>query len=363
MVQARTEVIEIPTILDGQFIETDQSAVSHEAVEDSVHQASRPELRINGSPRVPETHIDHQTVNNYHGSVRHSRSANRSLKERAIRGGIALGLVAGGILAVFASMQHDSETATIPHAGVVYVGPKQIDLRAVVDSCISATVHKTYGGWKEVVAAVATNPALVIAGVDSYAESATFTGPEGKGCGEIQTLVGAKATGVKTEVDAKGKETITIPSKDIVFFSSPVGDKSEVTYDQGVSHAFVTAFAELTPLSGVKNKIKQNSAQVVQLSANEAVNVAQEACDKVAWSDTKKAITAAYQGIYRTEYLQKAAQGKNIASYNPNNIAVNITGGSPSFPEAYSIPKSDHFSILHQSACVVEPGALHLNGK
>jgi len=191
--------------------------------------------------------------------------------------------------------------------------------------------------------------------------SATFTGPEGKGCGEIQTLVGAKAAGVKTEVDAKGKEKITIPARDIVFFSSPVGNKSEVTYDQGVSHAFVTAFTELTPLSGVKNKIKQSSAQVTQLSANEAVNVAQESCDRVAWRDTKKAITAAYQGIYRTEYLQKAAQGKNIAAYNPNNVSVNITGGSPSFPEAYSIPKSDNFSILHQSACVVEPGALHLN--
>jgi hypothetical protein len=324
-------------------------------------------------PRIPKSasYGDQPAYRPYTGTPRpliepnaprHSR--HRSIKERAIRAGVkgVAGLVAIAGIAAFIQSQEGSPSVTVPKANVFLIKPATIDLRAEVDSCIVATASDSPSLLSRLAVDVMTNPVISWMTSASQSQSATFTGENGKGCGTIQTFVGANAVGVTTSY-SKGVETFHIPGKDIEFISRPLKGKWAVENDDGTIHSIIGSGLKLTPFSSIKNARKLSAANVNSAALYAAVDKAEGDCGKVVAKDTEKAIAAGYAEVAKAKYDREIATGNknHLAPFDKKNYKVSVEG-SIHYPAHDSLLTKEGFKVVSQKACVEDPHALQLGG-
>ena len=358
-------------VVGNQYYEADQEGQTgylfDQAVEIPVTRTSyepnqRPsEQQFYGRGRIPED-TGHQVSYMAEESqkVRYSHSHSHSTEKRWSRlksfgvGGV-VGALAVGALFYWPAATNDTEFGT--KGKVVSVVPAELDQRATVTAYVRAGVHRNAGGWK---GAVLRFSHLA----STFQMTSTFTGPNGKGGGEIDTEVKVGTLGAHQETSADGHITEVIPSSDIVLTSVVNEAASQVVEDNGDGWTIGAAELHLSPF-GVKNDVANNQADLNQVAVAEAVNYMQESCDQAAWPLTLKAITKAYENIASYDAKTERAAGANIRPFDPKKFSVVITGGTPSFPPAYTFSHNAGYSFTRGpvSKCTIAKGALKLGPK
>jgi len=275
-------------------------------------------------------------------------------------------VVAAAVGYLYFNNKSSNEQAFATHAEIVKIIPKPIDIRAEVIGCIADHVKKLPHNpiphvVNDVLEAIPGVKVVEHKVASSETPTAYFTGPNGTGCGEVDTYIGSKATGVTVNAEAGGKQVVNIPAKDIVLISKINEANADVIFNDGTMYDLGVAQWNATPLNHIKQEFRQDAGALSAATRATAVNIMQDNCDQVAWSDTELAMTAAYREIAKSEYQTEKAAGVNLQPFVASNITVDVTGGSPSFPPEYTFNKNDNYQFYNSiGACTIDRHALQL---
>lgn len=264
-----------------------------------------------------------------------TKNKNKFTKSKFL-GTVALGAVTAlAALHAYKALSPHKETIVTPsQATVEKLIPTVINERAIVDTSIKATAVSRYHSAYEKVPGIGT---FLKWQNKSYANTATFTGNNGHGGGQVATEVGVKAYGVT--VQKKGnKEIINIPYKDIVL-QTGIDNKNSLTVNtQGnlaaIQHAVGDLVAPLDKNSHYQRQVE--IAKIGQAARQAAINQGTK-CAEQYFPEVKTTIQNSYRLIAEEQYQHDIANGQHIKRLNPNNIFVHFTG-----PEILSNTSNQH---------------------
>lgn len=286
---------------------------------------------------------------------------NSRFRRRVIAAG-TVGALAVGAWYLFFRGGSDTTTSTI-QAGVVKVVPEEIDLRAMIVSDVEEQARYV----KKDPVSRALDHVPLIGSISREVErsqggTATFTGANGTGNGQIATLVGFKPGGITEKKLPHGRVEIDIPTRDVVLLNAINEQASRVTWNPGDMESLrgfeATVFDVGGITNGIKHQIESNEAGVEAIAREAAINEVSTSCATAAWPLAAKAATAAYQDIAMQQYQQEVAAGEQLQPFQPSYLTVKFVGPTPSFtagPE--KLPDGVTTSSVNNEGCSVSSTA------
>ncbi|GAC1483802.1 MAG: hypothetical protein NVS1B7_8530 [Candidatus Saccharimonadales bacterium] len=260
-------------------------------------------------------------------------------RKAALVAGVTGGLAVVGLLKYgLPELVKPKRQVTEQQAEVFKIVPQEIDCRARVSSLIMADASlslKIKGDGLPVVGTILRSVER------TNRNTAEFRGINGTAGGQVDTLTCIKAAGVESTIDQNGKQTITIPTSDVVLESRIVENQSAVVHNDGSMASVGQAAWQISGgmTGSISEKIAVSRANLDQVARENAVNIAQSACGKAAWQQTQQAIEQAYRSIGQQQYdHQKAISNSRKLRFNPLDVSVTFVGEEPNFAGPYDLP-------------------------
>lgn len=284
---------------------------------------------------------------------------NHQLARRGIAAGSIVTLAAGAWF--WLSRGGDTTTTTV-QAGVVKVVPEAIDLRAMIQSGIEERARYVQ---KDAVSKFLDHIPLVGAVSREIERSqggtATFTGVNGTGNGEIDTLVGFKPGGITEKRLGGGRVEMDIPTSSVVLLNAVNEQRSRVTWNPGDLAALRSAEATIFDVGGITNGVKarlETGQAAVEAEAREAaINEAATSCATAAWPLAERAATAAYRGIAVQQYHNEIAEGRHLRPFVASDLTVHFVGRMPHFNSPEKLTSNVTVSAANATGCSVASNA------
>jgi len=247
--------------------------------------------------------------------------------------------------------------ATIEKAAIFSIQPETINCRARTSAAIESDASVMVRPKLPVVGHVDRLPVvggIFRAGERTFRFEADFRGSDGQGGGQVDTISCAQAADMEVVDGPNGKQTITIPAKDVEFISLVVENQSTVVDSNGDAANVGTTEWDLTPF-GEKRTIAVNVASLGSIAREAAVNASEQKCGDAAWAQTQQAFQTGERLVALDQYKEEVKTNPKL-TFNPNNITVNIVG-EPSFAPPYAIPEGFTVSDNVKGGCIVDSGA------
>lgn len=314
------------------------------------------------NPNVPQITINTQNVI--------EKPRQRIVTKPRLIGAAAIA-AAAGIASIFWPTG-GKVTTEVKKPQVTYVGPANVDERAVVVSRVGASTR--YAPQEDVIDRDFIDHIPFIGSANKWidtkfdnseGETVTLTGAKGKGNAKVYTLVG---------LSPKDDEPVTSPNGNITYYVNTDGIRLVTGFyendtmtidDNGNLLQFGETIGGFIPgTEGIKRSDLVRTGTLEQDARELAANTEQKSCVSAAWPLAKMAITSALKNDAVGDYKLEVKTEHNLLPVTKKDVSVVFVGGTPSSAEPYPHLSSDGYTFSHNinSACTVVPDALQLNG-